>query len=122
MNRWAASLGKYDLEGHLSLYADHLDTFYQFSNVGKERVRSVRQAAYRKYFTSIDVQLSNMTVEINAAGTTATVTFDLTYAWRGDANSLTGKARNQIVMSKIGAQWLITSEKHLTTYYEDSKN
>jgi hypothetical protein len=117
MNRWADSLRRRDLSDNLSLYADRLNIFYGRSGVDKSDVRANRQAIFAKY-DSIDVRLSDLQLTIDSSGTTATVSYDNTYDWQGGAKSLSGKSHNEIVMSKIGGKWLITSEKHLKTYYE----
>lgn len=122
MNSWADSLRRRDLSSHLRLYADRMDTFYQLYGVGREQVRASRAAIFAKYYSSVNVQLSNISVEVDPSGTRATVSYDNSYNWKGGAKYLTGKSQNSMIMSKVGGQWLITSERHLKTYYEDSGN
>lgn len=122
MNSWAESLRRQDLNANLRLYADRLDAFYQMGSASKGQVRSNRQSIFAKYYSSTDVQLSNISIDIDPYGTKATVSYDNAYNWRGGSKYLTGKSHNQMVLSKVGSQWLITSESHLQTYYENSSN
>jgi len=119
MGYWAESLRRQDLSGHLRLYADYLDEFYRLGRVSREQVRTNRQAIFARYYSSTNVQLSNLSVEFDSSATKATVSYDNDYNWRGGARYLTGKSHNVMILSKIGTQWLITSEKHLKTYYEN---
>ena len=122
MNSWAESLRRQDLGGNLRLYADHLDAYYQLGSASREQVRANRQAIFARYYSSTGVQLSNISIALDSSGTKATVSYDNTYDWRGGAKSLVGKSHNEMILSKVGTQWLITSEKHLQTYYENSGN
>jgi serine/threonine protein kinase len=118
MNVWADSLRRRSVSDNLSLYADRLEVFYGMRNVDKSSVRSNRQTIFNKYYSSTDVQLSNMRVEVDASGSRANVFYDNEYSWQGGARSLSGKSHNQIIMSRINGRWLITSEIHLQQYYE----
>lgn len=119
MNQWANTLTNRNLSDHLKLYADNLANYYGKQNVGKEVVRGSRQSYFGKYNTNASVQVSNISVTFDSSGTTATVTFDNTYDWRGDKKYLNGKSRNEIVVSMINGAWLITSESHLSSYFEN---
>ena len=120
MNSWAESLSKQDLNSNMRFYADRLDSYYQLGSVSREQVRANRQAIFSRYSSSTNVQLSNVSIVVDPSGTKATVTYDNAYNWRGGPKYLTGKSHNMMVLSKFGSQWLITSERHLETYYEDS--
>ena len=122
MGSWAESLRKQDLGSNLRLYADYLDAFYQLGSASREQVRTNRQAIFARYYSSTDVQLSNISIEFDSSGTKATVTYDNDYNWRGGAKYLTGKSHNMMIISRVGLRWLITSEKHLKTYYENNGN
>jgi ketosteroid isomerase-like protein len=118
MALWAESLRQQNLNDNLSLYADELEVFYGLRNVGKGTVRSNRQTIFNKYYTSTDVQLSNLRIEVDQSGTRADVFYDNTYDWRGGARTMAGKSHNQMVVSKINGHWLIVSEIHLQQYFE----
>lgn len=122
MNSWAESLRRQDLNANMSFYADDLDAYYQLGSISRDQVRANRQAIFTRYYSSTNVQLSNIDVEIDSTGTTATVRYDNAYNWRGGPKYLVGKSRNEIELSKEGSRWLVTSEKHLQTYYEDTGN
>jgi hypothetical protein len=104
---------------NLSLYADHLDAYYQRGSVSREQVRSDRQAIFSKFYSSTDVQLSNISVELDPSGTEARVAYDNSYNWRGGSRYLTGKSHNAMTLSKRGSRWLIISEEHLGNYGPD---
>lgn len=119
LNAWTASLNRQDLDANMRLYADNLDDFYGRGNISKASVRVKRRANFEMYYSSINVQLSNVSVSLDSSGTVATILYDNTYNWQGGTKSLRGKSHNKMVMSKIGGGWLITSEQHLRTYYEN---
>ncbi|HEX8495125.1 MAG TPA: nuclear transport factor 2 family protein [Pyrinomonadaceae bacterium] len=119
LNAWTASLNRQDLDANMRLYADNLDNFYGRGNLSKASVRMKRRANFEMYYSSINVQLSNVNVSLDSSGTVATILYDNTYNWQGGTKSLRGKSHNKMVMSKIGGRWLITSEQHLQTYYEN---
>jgi ketosteroid isomerase-like protein len=119
MNTWAESMRRQDVGANLSLYADRLDAYYQRGSVGREQVRSDRQAIFSKFYSSTDVQLDNLSVELDPSGTAARVTYDNSYDWRGGSKYLIGKSHNAMTLSKQGSRWLITSEEHLGNYGPD---
>jgi hypothetical protein len=82
-------------------------------------VRSDRQAIFSKFYSSTDVQLDNISVELDPSGTEARVTYDNSYNWRGGSKYLIGKSHNAMNLSKQGSRWLITSEEHLGSYGPD---
>lgn len=120
MHSWGDSLTRQDLGSNLRLYADRLDAYYQLGNASKDQVRANRQSIFAKYYSSTNVQLSNIAIEVDPSGTRATVSYDNSYDWRGGAKYLVGKSHNSMILSKVGSQWLITSERHLQTYSEDN--
>lgn len=122
MNNWAESLRRQDVAGNLRLYADQLDAYYKRGSVSREQVRADRQAIFSKFYSSTDVQLDNVSIELDPSATQARVTYDNSYNWRGGSKYLTGKSHNAMTLSKRGPQWLITSEEHLKTYGERSGN
>ena len=122
MSSWAESLRRQDVGANLRLYADQLDAYYQRGSVSREQVRADRQAIFSKFYSSTDVQLDNINVELDPDGTEARVTYDNSYNWRGGSRYLSGKSRNAMTLSKSGSRWLITSEQHLKTYGERSGN
>ncbi|MCA1558050.1 MAG: protein kinase, partial [Acidobacteria bacterium] len=119
MNRWADSLKRRDVYDNLSLYADYLNTFYSEVNISKDRVRYYREQSFKRYYSSVDVQLTNVQVSFDYSGSTVTVTYTNTYDWRGRSSYLNGKSDNEMTLSKTSGQWLITSEKHVYSYYEN---
>lgn len=119
MNAWADSLRRRSIADNVSLYASKLDVFYGSQNVSSSVVQSNRQQIFSRYFDSTDVKLSEVNVVVAADGNKAEVTYDNTYNWRGGSKTLSGKSHNKMVLSKINGRWLITSEIHLSQYYEN---
>jgi ketosteroid isomerase-like protein len=109
MRLWAKSIRERNLSDNLSLYADQLESFYGSRNVVKGSVRSNRQQIFDRYYSSTDVRLSNVRVEVDSNGARAKVLYDNTYSWQGD-RPLAGKSHNEIIMSRINGRWLIVSE------------
>jgi serine/threonine protein kinase len=122
MNVWADSLRRRSVGDNLSLYADRLDIFYGRRNVDKGAVARNRQEIFSKYYSSTDVQLSNVSVDLDATGTSAKVFYDNTYNWMGGAHSMSGKSHNEMIMSRVNGRWLIVSEIHLQQYYESKRD
>ena len=122
MNQWAGSLSRRSINDNLSLYADRLDTFYGLRGVSKGQVRSNRQQIFNKYYSSTDVQLSNIRIDLDPSATNANVYYDNTYTWQGGMRYLSGKSRNQIILSRINGRWLIVGEVHLQQYYENKRD
>jgi hypothetical protein len=116
LNAWADTIRQRNLDEHLKSYADVLDVYYNATNVSRDRVRADRSAAFSKY-TSMDIQLANVTVEIESSGTRATVTFDKTFDFRNEEKSFNGSGLNRFWFTKAGGRWRITGEKDLKTYY-----
>jgi predicted lipid-binding transport protein (Tim44 family) len=116
LNDWADTIRQRNLEEHMKYYADVLDAYYTATNVSRNRVRADREAAFTKY-TSMDMQLTNVNIEIDRSGTRATATFDKTFDFRNDEKSFNGSALNRFWLAKVGGRWRITGEKDLKTYY-----
>lgn len=118
LRSWAGSLSNRDLDSNMSHYAERLDSFLTMGEVTHEQVRASRMKLFGKY-SSISVKLSNIHINVDSSGTSAMVTLDNDYNFRG-SKSLTGKAQNEIRLEKRGDRWLITSERHVQTYFETS--
>jgi len=119
LQAWARSLSNKDLDGTMRYYAERLDTFLQYRDQSREQVRANRAKFFSRHI-SIDIQLSNIHINLDSTGTRATVTLDTTYNFR-DPKVLTGSAQNELWLEKRGSSWLITSEKHIQTYYENAE-
>ena len=115
LNGWAAAARDHDLDAQMSYYADSLDTYFARRNVSAGYVRKTREAAFTRY-TTLDVQLGPITVEIDPSGTIATATFDKTYRFEGD-KILSGSVRQELSLTKISDRWRITGERDMHVYY-----
>ncbi|HEX8844549.1 MAG TPA: nuclear transport factor 2 family protein [Pyrinomonadaceae bacterium] len=118
LNGWTQTMRSADLEGHMAYYASTLHTYYLASNVNVGRVRANVARAFSKYST-FDVKLTNMKIEVDPSGTRAVATFDKTFTFSG-ATTYSGSGLNRFWFEKIGGRWLITGEKDLKTYYINS--
>jgi len=114
LNGWAETMNS-SLDTHMGYYASTLHTYYLQSNVSAARVRAYIAPAFDKYGTRI-VKLTNMQIEVDPSGTTATATFDKTFTFTGDT-TYSGAGLNRFWLEKINGRWLITGEKDLKTYY-----
>lgn len=118
MNNWAQSLRDKNLDRNVSFYADHVGTFLSMHDATPAQIRASRAKLFAKYDT-LSVQLSNLYVNVDASGTSAVVTLDNTYNFRG-RKYLDGSSQNEFRLEKRGGSWLITNERHIQTYHETS--
>lgn len=113
--RWAQTIRDRNIEAHISYYTDPLEVYYAQTNVPAGRVRADRVRAFSSY-TTLDIKLTNMSIEIDEAGKRAVATFDKTFDFRGEKN-YSGSGLNRFTLVKTGGNWRITGEKDLKTYY-----
>lgn len=116
LNGWRQTMINPDVDAHMSYYADVLHTYYNASNVGVSRVRSNVARAFSTYST-FDVQVTNLQIEVDPSGEKAVATFDKTFVFANDEKKYSGSGLNRFWFEKIGGRWLITGEKDLKTYY-----
>ncbi|HKS26880.1 MAG TPA: nuclear transport factor 2 family protein [Pyrinomonadaceae bacterium] len=116
LNGWAETVRRSNLEEHMKYYADTLDVYYNATNVSRSRVRDDREAAFSKY-SSMDMQVANINIEIDQTGTRAIATFDKTFDFRNEEKSFNGSGLNRFWFTKTGGRWRITGEKELKNYY-----
>ena len=112
LNAWAESIKSRDINAHMKYYAATLNTYYARSNVSADVVRADRERAFSKYST-LDIQISNLNIEIDPNGQRAVATFEKTFDFRGDKN-FSGSGPNRFWFEKTGGVWRITGEKDLT--------
>jgi ketosteroid isomerase-like protein len=114
LNGWLASFRARDLDSYMARYAGELDAYYLAHNVSVERVRGDKARAFAKYST-IDVWLSNVQVQVDSSGTRAVVTFNKSWRFSGPGvNTFDGSGLNRFTWTKFGGQWLITGEEDLS--------
>lgn len=116
LNGWADTVRQGNLEEHMKYYADVLDIYYNATNVSRTRVREDRSQAFSKY-SSMDMQVAKVNIEIDQTGTRATATFDKTFDFRNEEKSFNGSGLNRFWFVKAGGRWRITGEKELKNYY-----
>lgn len=115
VNNWKSQAEALNLDGYMNYYASQVD-YYKKNGASKSFVRSDKQKAFSK-FSSVNVQLSNMTVNPSSDGKSATVVFDKEWNFSNAESSSTGKVQQQLKLIKSGENWLISSEKDLKVYY-----
>lgn len=116
LNGWAETVRQRNLDEHMKYYADVLDVYYNATKVSRDRVRSDRSAAFSKY-SSMDMQVAKVNIEIDPSGVRATATFDKTFDFRNDETSYSGSGLNRFWFIKTGGRWRINGEKELKNYY-----
>jgi len=112
---WKSASESLNLDAHLSKYAETVD-YYNKSKVGKNVVRNDKQKAYTKYH-NIEINLSNMSVTLDAKGKNATAVFDKAWFFEGNEKNSEGKVQSRLKLAKIGEEWKITGEKDLKVYF-----
>ncbi|HUQ31431.1 MAG TPA: nuclear transport factor 2 family protein [Pyrinomonadaceae bacterium] len=113
---WRQTMVNPNVDAHMSYYADTLHTYYNARNVDVSRVRSNVARAFSSYST-FDVQITNLQIEVDPSGEQATATFDKTFVFANSEKRYTGSGLNRFWFEKIGGRWRITGEKDLKTYY-----
>jgi hypothetical protein len=116
LNGWRQTMINPDVDAHMSYYADVLHTYYNARNVSVSRVRSNVARAFSNYST-FDVRITNLQIEVDPSGDKAVATFDKTFEFRNYEKRYAGSGLNRFWFEKIGGRWLITGEKDLKTYY-----
>jgi hypothetical protein len=113
---WRRTMINPDVGAHMSYYAPTLHTYYNARNVDADRVRSNVARAFQSYST-FDVRITNLQIEVDTSGETAVATFDKTFEFTSAEKRYAGSGLNKFWFEKIGGRWLITGEKDLKTYY-----
>jgi hypothetical protein len=116
LNGWRQTMINPDVNAHMSYYANVLHTYYNASNVSESRVRANVARAFSAYST-FDVQITNLQIQVDPSGEKAVATFDKTFEFRNAEKRYAGSGLNRFWFEKIGGRWLITGEKDLKTYY-----
>lgn len=111
---WKSQAESLDLNSYMAHYAGTVD-YYRKSGASSAFVRADKQRAFSRY-SSIRVNLSNISVTTDASGQTASATFDKEWDFQGNGSSA-GKVRQLMRLAKINGQWYITAEKDLRVYY-----
>ncbi len=114
LDAWLNSFRARDIDAYMASYASVLEAYYRARNVSVERVRVDKERAFAKY-TTIEVWVSNVQVQVDPNGRRAVATF--TKSWRFSApgaNPYTGSGPNRFTWAKVGGQWLITGEEDLS--------
>ncbi|MDT4966341.1 MAG: hypothetical protein QOJ64_1078 [Acidobacteriota bacterium] len=112
LNGWTETMRRADLNGHMAYYASTLHTYYNARNYSSAGVRANVARAFAKY-SSFDVKLSNVQVDVDPSGTSAIASFTKSFVFSGGADPYTGSGLNRFWFEKIGGRWLITGEKDL---------
>jgi hypothetical protein len=111
---WLASFRARDLDSYMARYADELDAYYRARSVSVERVRNDKARAFAKYST-IEVWLSDVQVQVDSSGTRAVVTFNKSWRFSGPGvATFEGSGLNRFTWMKMGSQWLITGEEDVS--------
>ncbi len=112
---WKSMLESRNFNGYMGNYADTVDYFTR-RNVSVGTVRADKARAFSLY-SSMRVNVSNMSVSVGPTGDTATVVFDKEWNFSGRDTS-SGKVQSQVGFRNINGRWLITSERDLKVYYK----
>jgi len=112
---WRRTMINPDVDAHMGYYAGVLHTYYNAKNVAVSRVRDNVARAFSGYST-FDVQVTNLQIEIDPSGQKAVATFDKTFVFSRSDKRYAGSGLNRFWFEKMGDRWLITGEKDLKTY------
>jgi hypothetical protein len=119
LNGWLKTIREGNVDERMKYYADKVDIFYNENNISADKIRLLTLRAFSKYST-FDMQLSNINIDIDSPGTHAVITFDKKFDFRGEKN-VSGAVLSKLWLGKIGGNWVITGEMDLKTYYANTK-
>lgn len=111
---WKSLAESRNLMAYMNHYAETVD-YYRRAGASRAFVQADKARAFRMY-TSIRVNISNMSVSVDPDGARARAVFDKEWDFRGTSNS-SGKVRSQLTFRNFGGTWLITGERDLRVYY-----
>jgi ketosteroid isomerase-like protein len=117
INGWANATRSRDSAARMAFYADRVDPYYLKSNVSSGLVKAESERAY-SMFSTVDIQLNNMKIDVDPAGDKAVVTFDKSWNFDGSRQS-SGAVQQRLWLQRFGDRWLITGEKDLKVYYKN---
>ena len=115
LDGWLAALTEKDLDRRMAFYADRLDTYYTKRNVAASSVRGENAKVLDRY-SVLDMDVSDVTVEVDKRTGEVTTTFDKTFNFRGGERDFSGAVRSEFRWRKIGGRWKIVSERDLKVY------
>ena len=115
LDSWRSQSESLNVNAYMSHYAPVVD-YYNKPGSSAAYIRADKMRAFSRY-SSIRVNLTNITVTADPSGRSATATFDKEWDFEGNGSS-SGKVRQMMRLSKINGQWLITAEKDLKLYYK----
>lgn len=113
LETWASDTESGDIDACMSNYAATVD-YYGRGPSSASYIRGDKQRAFSR-FSSIELNISNISVTPGNDGETATAVFDKEWNFSGDGNS-TGKVQQMLRLKRIRGEWLITAEKDLKNY------
>jgi hypothetical protein len=109
LQEWIAKVREHDLNGHMACYADILEPFYKKRARSSSEVWAEVAPAFSRYST-LDIYLSDVNVNVDSSGTHATATFVKTWNFQGEKN-FSGVVRQLVWLIKREGRWLISGIK-----------
>lgn len=117
LTRWADATRNGDMEALMSCYAPRLHTYFQKQNVSWNDVRRDKQAFFRTYSKSRDLQVRDVRFERNERGLEAT----LHKAWAFDGSrTFRGEVVSRLTFEKYAGEWRIAAERERLVWEQKS--
>jgi ketosteroid isomerase-like protein len=113
IDSWVDNTESFDADALMHNYADRVD-YFRTGSATKQQIWEDKQRAFEK-FDTIRFDISNVKIDVDPSGDTATAEFDKAWVFEGETTSK-GKVRSQLRFRNFGGRWLITSEKDLKVY------
>lgn len=110
---WKENTENFDADALMRNYADRVD-YFRTAGASKQQIWADKQRALDRY-DSIQFDITNIKIDVDPPGETATAEFDKAWVFEGETSSR-GKVRSQLKFRKFGGRWLIVSEKDLKVY------
>lgn len=118
VDRWKGLTEGHRASDLAGLYGEKVE-YLGKPGVSPNEIRSEMQKTFEAY-SDIDIDISNLSIAVDAEGTAATALFDKEWSYAASPKLTEGKAHTKMHLRKIGPDWKIVSEKNLKIYYVEN--
>ncbi|MEQ1763163.1 MAG: nuclear transport factor 2 family protein [Pyrinomonadaceae bacterium] len=118
VEQWKDLTEGHNAEELSQMYGEKVD-YLGKSGTTTAEVRSSLQKIFDEY-NEIDVNITNMSVAVDAEGTAATALFDNEWDYEANPKLASGKAHTKLHFQRADSDWKIVSERQLKIYYKEN--
>jgi ketosteroid isomerase-like protein len=118
VKQWKDLTEGHNAEKLSQMYGEKVD-YLGTTGVTNAEVRATVQKLFDAY-SDIDLQITNLSVAVDAEGQAATAIFDNEWDYEASPKLSSGKAHTKLHFQRAGSQWKIVSERQLKIYYKEN--